>query len=124
MISKYHNVLGASPDGVVNCCCGTWLLEIKCPFSIHDQIPTVTNISYIEKDVKSHYMYILKKNHRYHSQFHMGIANIEWSDFFVFTCAGSISTRVLFHKEYFEVLVASGETFFTSQIWENLKTGP
>lgn len=36
-ISPLHPFIGASPDGFVSCsCCGSGVIEIKCPFSVKD----------------------------------------------------------------------------------------
>ena len=42
--------VGASPDAVVTCscsCCGEGILEIKCPYSIANQILFENNLSYL-----------------------------------------------------------------------------
>ena len=42
--------LGASPDAVVSCsCCGKEVLEIKCPYSIANLIPSESNLTYLRK---------------------------------------------------------------------------
>ena len=39
-VSPDHPYLAASPDGIINCaCCGRWVLEVKCPFSLRDKSP-------------------------------------------------------------------------------------
>lgn len=48
MQKKYF--VGASPDAVVSCsCCGEGILEIKCPYSIENQIPSENNLRYLRK---------------------------------------------------------------------------
>ncbi len=38
IISPSYPLMGASPDGIINCqCCGCGVLEIKCPYSCHDK---------------------------------------------------------------------------------------
>ena len=40
VISEEYPFLSASPDLQVSCeCCGTGLVEIKCPYSIRDKSP-------------------------------------------------------------------------------------
>ena len=56
--------LGASPDGIISCdCCGLGLLEVKCPFSIREQLPTT--VSYIEKGMDG---FKLSRKHNYYYQ--------------------------------------------------------
>jgi len=66
--------LGASPDGLLSCkCCGTAVLEAKCPYSIKDQ-----NIK--ESYEKVDFLEVcdgnlrLKRSHRYYSQLTTEIA--------------------------------------------------
>ena len=41
LIRTYYTFLGATPDGVVSCyCCGSGLLEVKCPYKYRDIIPS------------------------------------------------------------------------------------
>ena len=41
--------LGASPDLLIECsCCGKGVLEIKCPYSIANEIPKQKNIHGLE----------------------------------------------------------------------------
>ena len=41
LISTKYPFLGATPDGVVSCsCCGSGLLEVKCPYKYRDIIPS------------------------------------------------------------------------------------
>ena len=43
---KQH--LAASPDLLIVCtCCGEGLLEIKCPYSIANECPTIENLPYL-----------------------------------------------------------------------------
>ena len=42
--------IDASPCAVVSvCCCGEGVLEIKCPYSIANQIPCERNLTYSRK---------------------------------------------------------------------------
>ena len=42
--------IDASPRAVVSfCCCGEAVLEIKCPYSIANQIPCERNLTYLRK---------------------------------------------------------------------------
>merc|ERR1712176_420724 len=48
VIDKTHPFIGVSPDMEIKCdCCGNGIGEIKCPYSVRDQIPTSTNLPYL-----------------------------------------------------------------------------
>ncbi|PIK42711.1 hypothetical protein BSL78_20435 [Apostichopus japonicus] len=77
--------LAATPDGIVKCkCCGTGLLEIKCPLSISDQIPSSDCVAYLEDDDKGNT--VLKRSHGYYFQVQMqlGVTKTQWCDFLYF----------------------------------------
>ena len=47
-IDKTKQYLGTSPDLLIECsCCGEAVVEIKNPFSIANEIPSVHNLSYL-----------------------------------------------------------------------------
>ena len=49
-VMQNKSFISASPDAVVSCsCCGKGVLEIKCPYSIANQIPSETNLTYLRK---------------------------------------------------------------------------
>ena len=39
LIDREMSLLGATPDGIVKCSCGTSVLEIKCPYKYKDCTP-------------------------------------------------------------------------------------
>ena len=58
--------IGTSPDGLISCsCCGSGVLEIKCPLTLADKDPAVEHPKYITKDGSN---CILNQNHLYYSQ--------------------------------------------------------
>ena len=82
LVFKELNFIGASPDGLVTCCCGSGLLEIKCPFSLRYADPKISSPPYIRKDSDGNLF--LKESHSYYSQIQLQIAvwEKEWCDFF------------------------------------------
>ena len=111
--------LGSSPDGLVSCdCCGEGLLEIKCPYSVSHTTPTTANIQYATQDGT------LKKSPPYYSQvqFHMGVWEKMWCDFFVYTTHGNLCIRVPFDEERWSELVVTCEHFFKVKLAKELVT--
>ena len=46
--NRHLRHLAASPDLLIECtCCGEGLLEIKCPYSIANECPTIENLPYL-----------------------------------------------------------------------------
>lgn len=71
--------LGASADGFVSCeCCGLGVLEIKCPFSNRNTLPT--DVSYLEK-VDDSFRLFKNNNYFYQVQGQMLISERSYCDF-------------------------------------------
>lgn len=71
-ISTTHPFVGASPDGYVSCsCCGTGIIEIKCPFCKGISVNEATNQTgfCLEKDEAGTLR--LKRDHAYYYQVQM-----------------------------------------------------
>ena len=87
---------GASPDGMVTCiCCGTGVIEIKCPYSCRNK--SLKEVS----EEKSHFFLHakgagnleLKDNHQYFCQIQlqMKLCNASFCDFVVWSKNQGIS---------------------------------
>ena len=102
VISTTHQFLGASPDGIISCdCCGTGLIEIKCPHCKKD-----TTINEAAEDNKFCLKEIsgvlqLDQNHPYYFQvqqlFHVcnDIMECKYTDFVVWTKKEIFIQRIL-----------------------------
>ena len=92
--------LGATPDGVVCDPSSSFegLLEIKCPHSIADDIPSHHILEYLEKSEQGSR---LKYKHPYFYpiQTQLGVTGKEWCDFFVYTKAGHFLERVQINQD-------------------------
>ena len=69
LLDPSNPFIGASPDGTVECsCCGTGILEIKCPYSCKDKPfeHRAEEQSFFLENVSSDR--VLKKNHAYYYQ--------------------------------------------------------
>jgi hypothetical protein len=94
IICKDAPFLAASPDLVVSCSCHpSGLCEIKCPYSIREQVPTKDNYSHFDGDGK------LKQTSPYYAQVQgqMGILGFPYCDFFVYTHHGYHVQRIQFN---------------------------
>ena len=87
--------IGASPDVVASCsCCGKGVLEIKCPCSIANQIPSESNLTNLRKTA-------VVISHPYYSQVQtqMGVTGRRWCEFLVYTRHGIHLERIMFDQQ-------------------------
>ncbi|XP_070182354.1 uncharacterized protein [Littorina saxatilis] len=93
-LSVNHPFLGASPDLLVSCsCCGHFVVEIKCPISVADCVPTADNIPYVHLNQGN---MRLKERHVYFGQIQGQIAltSAEFAMLFVYSVHGHIFVKV------------------------------
>ena len=92
--------LGASPDLLVECsCCGQGVLEIKCPYSLLNEVPAANNVPYLEL---RNGQTVLKKKHSYFAQIQgqMSVTERNWCHFLIYTQKGQHFEKIFFEKEY------------------------
>ena len=81
--------LGASPDMEISCdCCGIGVGEIKCPYSVLDQVPSADNLPYLEAKQQNGSEFVtLKNKHQYYFQIQgqMPLTRTSYCDFFVYS---------------------------------------
>lgn len=98
-ISPLHPFIGASPDAYVSCsCCGTGILEIKCPFcakdtAVKDATDTVKNFC-LQNDTSGKPK--LKEDHAYYYQVQMQlfVTDRSYCDFVVWTAKDELEPFV------------------------------
>ena len=98
-VSEEYSHLGASPDLIINCqCCGSFVVEIKCPISTRDTIPSVHNLPYLEVISEKT---TLKENHPYYYQIQgqMALTKIKQGIFFVYSHHGYFMQEINFENE-------------------------
>uniref|UniRef100_A0A1X7UQB3 PHD-type domain-containing protein n=2 Tax=Amphimedon queenslandica TaxID=400682 RepID=A0A1X7UQB3_AMPQE len=97
IINPLYPWIAASPNGISSCdCCGTKLLEIKCPYTIRDISPVsdkaLSNRTYcLTKGVDHQVM--LSRKHKYYTQIQcqLPVADIDTCDFVCWTYDGMFS---------------------------------
>ena len=121
LISKSNPIFRATPDATVSCsCCGTGLVEIKCPYT--NSIKKDLNGYEIGKlgnyhvtlnhdgDVK------LKLSSPWYTQIQcqLGVSDYPWCDFVMYTKKAPWITveRIYFNKEMYEKLTAKAMSFY------------
>ena len=106
--------LGASPDGMIKCsCCGKGILEIKCPYSVHDGVPKDV---YFLKETRQHQYY-------YQVQGQMGILEYSYCDFVVWTPHDIVIERIMFDQPFFDTMKKQLDLFFVKVILPKILIG-
>ena len=104
-IDTQYPYLGATPDGIVSCdCCGTGLLEIKCPFTYkHSVLSDIDDEKfYLQKTGNGEFM--LSKTHQYYFQVQaqLSICDKPYSDFVCWTTCSIHMERIHADSEFME----------------------
>ena len=96
--------IAASPDILTNCTChGRGLCEIKSPYTIRNEIPSESNYSHLEKNGDN---VVLSKKSQYYYQIQgqMGVLQVQFCDFFVYTSHGHFLDRVNSNADFWDKL--------------------
>lgn len=80
-VSLEHPYLAASPDGLV---CSLTVLEVKCPYSIRNEIISVNNLDYIEI-INNKFALKKSSNYYYQVQTQMYVTGRQFCDFVIWT---------------------------------------
>ena len=121
LISSVAPHLGASADGQVSCnCCGTGVLEIKCPYSIRDKSPVCA--SYIV-NVDGQFQLSRKHDYYYQVQGQMCTFDCSYCDFVCWTTIDIYIERIYFDDEFVSVMVPKLDAFFRNVILPKVLCG-
>ena len=111
--------LAASPDGVFSCdCCGTGLLEIKCPYKYREGLEgSETDASFCLDG-----NYDLRPTHPYYSQIQlqMYVSQMDMCDFMVWTKTSSIICRLRRDEPFLQETLPKAESFFMDHLLPEL----
>ena len=114
--------LGASPDGLVFCsCCGSGILEIKCPYSVRESVPV--SASYIIEETDS--VFKLSKKHKYYYQIQgqMAVFEVLYCDFVCWTPNGVHLERVAYDVEFVNNMIPKLTSFFIKVVLPEILCG-
>lgn len=120
MVSSKYPHIGASPDGIWSCdCCGTGILEIKCPFKGKDKgIIAYANVRGSSIEQLNDGSFSLKKDHEYYFQVQMQlfVASFEIAHFVVWTNLGLQIIEVPADKGFWSLNYPKTVSFFKNVI--------
>ena len=125
LVSTKYPFMGATPDGIVSCsCCGTGLLEVKCPYKYRDINPSdITDANfYLQTEVDTTKVLDQTHDYYYQVQAQMGIWNKKYCDFVCWTIKGYVITRIQYNNEFFEGFVEKCKHFFDTYVLPELMT--
>ena len=83
--------LGDSPDGLISCdCCGSGLIEIKCPYKHRNDIHNMSQILHFYLTSDETGAVSLRQGHQfyYHIQGQVAVCDREFCDFVCWTSRG------------------------------------
>jgi len=111
IVSHFHPFIGASPDGVIQCdCCGKGVLEVKCPYCIHDGEPSSAPYIHNGSLSRSHVYF-------YQVQTQMYVCSASYADFVVATfCDGAVNIfteRILPDDKFITDIVTKSGCFLS-----------
>lgn len=114
-INPSYPYLGATPDGVISCkCCGTGILEVKCPFSFKDDTLDAASSSKSFCLERVNGTFKLKEDHQYFYQLQaqLHICDKSYCDFVVWTTKNMFIQRYYRNTPFFESNRAKVENVF------------
>lgn len=116
---KYPH-LGASPDGVVSCdCCGTGLIEVKCPYSIRNCSPAAADLPdsfYLRTDDDGTRKLLRTHAYYYQVQGQMAVCELDYSYFVCWTPCGLHVERIERDPRFFASIKPTLDLFFTKVV--------
>jgi len=115
----------ASPDALATCCCGSRIVEVKCPWNIRHQEVTVALVDYLEEEHGQ-----VKLNKKVRGYYDQVITNMACSGltrvpahFVVWSTKNHLVVEVPFDEEHWNFLASKASLFFTSYIVPSLVAG-
>ena len=117
-IHEEYQFLAATPDGIINCnCCGSGVLEVKCPFCTKDTDPDMANFLTDGSLQKKHQYY-------YQVQTQMFVCSLEYADFVVCTFPNDVATinveRIYVDEDFLVESIVKAGQFYTVAILPEL----
>ena len=103
-ISKDYSYLGASPDGIIDCtCCGSGIVEVKCPYKYKDVNPRQINDKKCFLQLGKDGNLSLSTTHDYYYQVQgqLAICNKPYCDFICWTTKGIFFERIFKDADFF-----------------------
>lgn len=120
-IDPLCNFFAVSPDGMCTCdCCGTYLVEIKCPFSMSSAQCTIQDLLNLKDPyiLKENDSYKINQNHPYfyQLQIQMAVCGVQFCYFYVWCPKLQISLKIPFDQTFWQENSVKAFRFATTVI--------
>lgn len=107
IIDPLCNFFAVSPDATCKCdCCGTFLLEIKCPFSMSSPNSTIENLLSLKDPYilleSNCYKINQKHSYFYQLQIQMAVCRLDFTYLYVWSPKLQIKVKVLFEPSFWQ----------------------
>ena len=105
MLHPSYPFLGATPDGIVNCsCCGSGVLEIKCPFRCKEKSfeDAASQKSFCLEEDKGDLRLKVDHAYYYQVQLQMKIYHVEYADFVLWREEDIFVQRIVMDTEFID----------------------
>lgn len=105
VIDPVCNFFAVSPDGVCKCdCCGSYLVEIKCPYSLSSPHSSITDLLNLKNPYILHEnnSLVINRKHEYfyQLQIQMAVCRVEFSYFYIWSQSIQVCVRVCFEQDF------------------------
>lgn len=127
VLSKKNNILACSPDGILNCHCGQYLIEIKCIYSYKNYHPlnAARKRGILYKDEHDNVKIIDDHPYYFQIQGQMGVCGMKSCILVLFTDKGIETIHVPFNQKFWDEcedrLINFYHTYFFNAL-KNVKT--
>ena len=118
--------LGASPDGLISCeCCGTGIIEIKCPYKHRDKSPQDVQdpLFYLQPDEEGELHLSHSHEYYYQVQGQLSVCEKDYCDFVCWTPKGIHVERIIQDSVHFAQTKPALDSFFVKALLPVLLTG-
>lgn len=122
LIDSDNVYIGASADGIVNCeCCGTGVVEVKCPHKHRNVDPL--DAAATDKEFCLTAAGDLKITHKYYSQvqLQMHVHKVQYCDFVVFTSISVHVCRILRDDNFLKFAVEKCKSFWMTYVLPEIR---
>lgn len=118
-LSPSYPMLGASPDGVVTCkCCGSGIVEVKCPYSAAQEplMDLILSGRSCLQVINNEVMLDRKHEYYYQIQLQLLMSKRNFCDFVVWSAGDWFCERITFDNSFIQNTIPKALDFFRDAV--------
>ena len=120
-IDPKHVWIGVSPDGIVSCdCCGSSLLEIKCPYNARNVSVYEQKLNYLDRTDEGRYFLNRDNPYYFQIQTQLGVTGKDLCFFVVWTNRDIHVERIMFDSDLYSEISTKTKILFDFVIMPEL----